>query len=164
MEEFMGNTGCCGTDGAPGIKPKMKTIRIEARVDDKYKVAVQAGERTLYVDQPLVAGGEDAGASPMEYLFASLAGCIATTGRIIATQQKLDLKGMDIKVEGPLDLNIIYGKSRDGRPGVTGINVDVALDSTMSEMERQRFFAELRSRCPISDTIAAATPITITAV
>ena len=99
-----------------------------------------------------------------KYLFASLAGCIATTGRIIATQQNLDLKGMDIKVEGPLDLNIIYGKSKDGRPGVKGINVGVALDSAMSEMERQGFFEELRSRCPISDTIAAATPITITAV
>jgi putative redox protein len=160
----MSNTGCCGTDGAPGLKPKMKTIRIEARANDKYQVAVQAGERTLYVDQAVAVGGEGAGASPMEYLFASLAGCIATTARIIATQQKLDLKGMDIKVEGPLDLNIIYGKSREGRPGVTGINVGVVLDSTMSEMERQRFFAELRSRCPISDTIAVATPITITAV
>lgn len=160
----MSDTGCCGTGSTPGIKPKMKTIRIEARADDKYKVAVQAGERTLYVDQPLAAGGEGAGASPMEYLFASLAGCIATTGRIIATQQNLDLKGMDIKVEGPLDLNIIYGKSKDGRPGVRGINVSVALESAMSEMERQTFFEELRSRCPISDTIAAATPITITAI
>lgn len=160
----MSNTGCCGTGSTPGIKPKLKTIRIEARANDKYQVAVQAGERTLYVDQAVAVGGEGAGASPMEYLFASLAGCIATTGRIIASQRNLDLKGMDIKVEGPLDLNIIYGKSKDGRPGVKGINVGVALDSAMSEMERQTFFEELRSRCPISDTIAAATPITITAI
>jgi uncharacterized OsmC-like protein len=71
---------------------------------------------------------------------------------------------MDIKIEGSLDLNILSGKSKDGRAGVTGINVSVALDSAMSEIERQRFFRELRSRCPISDTIAAATPITITAI
>ena len=113
----MSNTGCCGTGSTPAIKPKMKTIRIEARADDKYKVAVKAGERTLYVDQPLVAGGNDAGASPMDYLFASLAGCIATTARIIANQQKLDLHGMDITVEGSLDLNILYGKSGDSRAG-----------------------------------------------
>ncbi len=74
---------------------KIKTIRIEARADDKYKVAVKAGERTLYVDQPLFVGGTDAGASPMEYLVSSLAGCIATTARIIANQKKLDLNGMD---------------------------------------------------------------------
>ena len=160
----MSDTGCCGTGGKPGTKSKIKTIRIEARADDKYQVAVKAGERTLYVDQPLFAGGTDAGASPMEYLFASLAGCIATTARIIATQQNLDLQGMDIKVEGSLDLGILYGKSRDSRPGVTGINVSVALDSAMSEVERKGFFEELRLRCPISDTIAAATPLTITAV
>jgi uncharacterized OsmC-like protein len=142
---------------------KIKTIRIEARADDKYKVAVKAGERTLYVDQPLVVGGTDAGARPMEYLFSSLAGCIATTARIIANQKKLDLNGMDINVEGSLDTDIIYGKSRAGRPGVTGIRVSVALDSSMSEMERKSFFEELRMRCPISDTIAAATPISIAA-
>ena len=62
----MSETGCCGAGSTPGIKPKLKTIRIEAKADDKYKVAVQAGERTLYVDQPLVAGGEGAGASPID--------------------------------------------------------------------------------------------------
>ena len=159
----MSATGCCGTGSTAGTKPKMKNIRIEARANNKYQVAVQTGERTLYVDQALSVGGEGAGANPMEYLFASLAGCIATTGRIIATQQNLDLQGMDIKIEGPLDLNVIYGKSRDGRPGVTGLNVSVALDSAMSEEERQGFLEELRSRCPIMDTIAAATPITIAA-
>lgn len=142
---------------------KMKTYSIEARADDNYKVAVKAGERTLIVDQPVFAGGGDDGASPMEYLFASLAGCIATTARIIANQKKLGLNGMDIKIEGPLDLDIIYGKSSAGRPGVSGIHVSVALDSEMSEMERKSFFEELRLRCPVSDTIAEATPITIAA-
>ena len=160
----MSTTGCCGTGGPPELNPKMKTIRIGAQANDKYKVAVQAGERTFYVDQAVAVGGEGAGANPMEYLFASLAGCIATTARIIATQQNLDLKGMDIKIEGALDLNFLYGKSRDGRSGVTGINVSVELDSAMSEPERLSFFEELRSRCPISDTIAAVTPITITSV
>lgn len=126
-------------------------------------IAVKAGDRTLYVDQPLFAGGSDTGASPMEYLFSSLAGCIVTTARIIAYQKKLNLNGMDINIEGSLDLDIIYGKSTAGRPGVNGINVSVALDSEMSEMERKSFFEELRLRCPVSDTIAEATPITIAA-
>ncbi len=160
----MSNIACCGTGSTPGIKPKMKSISIEARANDKFKVAVKTGDHTLYVDQPLSGGGEGAGPNPIQYLFTSLAGCIATTARIIATQQNFDLKSMDIRVEGSLDMNIISGKSKDGRPGVTGINVSVALESAMSEMERQRFFEELRSRCPISDTIAGATPITITAV
>lgn len=39
-----------------------------------------------------------------------------------------------------MDLAIIYGKSTDGRPGVTCINVSIAVDSEMSEMERKSFF------------------------
>ncbi|MFP5212336.1 MAG: OsmC family protein [Acidobacteriota bacterium] len=142
---------------------RMKTVCIEARADGRYKVAVKAGERTLYVDQPLFVGGTDAGASPMEYLFASLAGCIATTARIIADQKKLSLDGMDIKVEGSLDTGIIYGKSEEGRAGLTGVHVSVALDSSMSEVERKAFLEELLRRCPVSDTIAEATPLSITA-
>jgi uncharacterized OsmC-like protein len=39
----------------------------------------------------------------MEYLFASLAGCIATTARTIANQKQLDLNGMDsLKAGAPV--------------------------------------------------------------
>lgn len=134
---------------------------MSATADDKYKVTVTAGERTLYVDQPQFAGGSNAGATPMDYLFASLAGCLATTARIIATQKKLDLRGMTITVEGSLDLDIIYGKSRDSRPGLTGLHVTLALDAAMGAEEREDFLAELRLRCPVYDSIKAATPVTL---
>jgi len=142
---------------------KMRTYAIEAKSDDRYKVEVTAGARTLCVDQPAFAGGADAGATPLDYLFASLAGCIATTARIIANQQNLVLNGMEIKIDGSLDLDILSGKCTAGRPGVTGINVGVTLDSEMSEAERKSFLEELRSRCPVYDTIAAATSITLDA-
>lgn len=140
---------------------KMKTYRIAARADDKYQLAVTAGERTFHIDQPLLAGGGDAGASPMEHLFAALAGCIATTARIIATQKKLSLNGMDISVEGALDLDIIYGKSSEGRPGLSGITVTLALDSAMSDTEQKSFLEEIHARCPLMDTVAAATPLAV---
>ena len=141
---------------------KLKTVRIEANADEKFKVAVTAGDRTFYVDQQIKVGGTDAGASPIDHLFASLAGCIATTARIMATQKQITLNGMDIKVEGSLDTHVIYGKSMEGRPGVTGIQVSVGLDSSMSQIEQREFLEELRSRCPVWDTISAATPITLT--
>ena len=143
---------------------KNRTYSIEARSDGRFKVAVTAGERVLYVDQPVFAGGTDAGATPMDHLLSSLAGCIATTARIIAQQKKLMLNGMDIRIDASLDLDIIYGKSTDGRPGVTGMDVSLAFDSEMSEVERNAFLAELQSRCPVFDTIAAVTPMRLTAL
>ena len=140
---------------------KMKTISVEAKLDEKFKVEVKAGEQIMIVDQPKAGGGTDAGASPLEYLFASLAGCIGTVARIIAMQKRIPLRGMNIKVEGALDLETLLGKSRENRAGFTGIKVMLAIDSDMSREQKEEFVKEIDSRCPISDNIVNITPVVI---
>jgi putative redox protein len=140
---------------------KIKTVSIAATSDEKYKVEVKTGDRIIYVDQPQVFGGTDVGPSPMEYLLTSLAGCIATTTRIMADQKKIKLIGMNMKLEGALDPAIIYGKSKEGRAGLTGIKVTLDIDSDMSKEEKEAFVKEMESRCGVSDNIANATPLII---
>jgi uncharacterized OsmC-like protein len=138
---------------------KMKTVSIEAKLGEKFKVEVKAGNHTLYVDQPQAGGGADEGPNPIEYLFTSLAGCIATAARIIAIQKRIKLNGMDMKIEGVFDTEIILGKSKENRPGVTGINVTLNIDSDMTKEEKKAFVEEIESRCPVSDNIENATPV-----
>jgi uncharacterized OsmC-like protein len=140
---------------------KMKTISVEAKLDEKFKIEVKAGEHLMFVDQPKAGGGTDAGATPLEYLFASLAGCIGTIARIIAMQKRIPLRGMDIKVEGALDLETLLGKSRENRAGFTGIKVILAIDADMSRQQKEEFIKELDSRCPVSENIANNTPVVI---
>jgi uncharacterized OsmC-like protein len=140
---------------------KMKTVSIEAKLGEKFKVEVKAGNHTLYVDQPQAGGGADEGPNPIEYLFTSLAGCIATAARIIAIQKRIKLNGMDMKIEGVFDTEIILGKSKENRPGVTGINVTLNIDSDMTKEEKKAFVEEIESRCPVSDNIENATPVKI---
>ena len=139
----------------------MKTVSIEAKLGEKFKVEVKAGNHTLYVDQPQAGGGADEGPNPLEYLFTSLAGCIATAARIIAIQKRIKLNGMDMKIEGVFDTEIILGKSKENRPGVTGINVTLNIDSDMTKEEKKAFVEEIESRCPVSDNIENATPVKI---
>ena len=139
----------------------MKTVSIEAKLGEKFKVEVKAGNHTLYVDQPQAGGGADEGPNPIEYLFTSLAGCIATAARIIAIQKRIKLNGMDMKIEGVFDTEIILGKSKENRPGVTGINVTLNIDSDMTKEEKKAFVEEIESRCPVSDNIENATPVKI---
>jgi uncharacterized OsmC-like protein len=143
---------------------KMKTISIEAKLDEKFKIEVKAGEHLMVVDQPKAGGGTDAGATPLEYLFASMAGCIGTVARIIAMQQRIPLKGMDIKVEGALDLDTLLGKSRENRAGFTGIKVRIEIDADMTRQQKEEFVKEIDSRCPVSDNIANITPVIIEVV
>ena len=140
---------------------KMKTIGIEAKLDEKFKIEVKAGDHIMYVDQTKAGGGTDAGATPLEYFFASLAGCMGTVARIVANQKRINLKGMNIKVEGAFDLETLLGKSKENRAGFTGIKVTLNIDSDMSKEEKDAFVHEVESRCPVSDNIANTTPLTI---
>jgi len=140
---------------------KMKTIGIAAKLDEKFKIEVKAGDHTMYIDQTKAGGGTDAGATPLEYFFASLAGCIGTIARIVANQKRIKLNGMDIKVEGAYDVETLLGKSKESRAGFTGIKVTLNIDSDMSKEEKETFIHEVESRCPVSDNIANTTPIVI---
>jgi len=143
---------------------KMKTIGIEAKLDDKFKIEVKAGDHIMYVDQTKAGGGTDAGATPLEYFFASLAGCIGTVARIVANQKRIKLNGMDIKVEGAFDLETLLGKSKENRAGFAGIKVTLTIDSDMSKEEKDAFVHEVESRCPVSDNIANITTVEIEVV
>lgn len=143
---------------------KMKTVSIEAKLGGQFKVEVKAGNHTLYVDQPQAGGGADGGPNPIEYLFASLAGCIGTAARIIAKQKRINLNGMDMKIEGVFDTEIILGKSKENRPGLAGINVTLNIDSDMTKEEKEAFVAEIERRCPVSDNIENVTPVKVEVV
>jgi len=41
----MSDPVCCGTASSSAIKPKMNTIAVEAKADDKFQVAVKAAVR-----------------------------------------------------------------------------------------------------------------------
>jgi putative redox protein len=142
---------------------KMKTISIVAKLNEKFKVEVKAGERIIYVDQSAAAGGTDEGPNPLEYFFTSLAGCLATAARIMADQKKIKLQGMDMKIEGAFDTEILLGKSTANRAGMTGVRVILNMDSDMSREEKEAFVKEMVRRCPVSDNIANITPVIIEA-
>lgn len=143
---------------------KMKTLSIAAKLDEKFKIEVKAGDHVMNIDQTKAGGGTDAGPTPLEYFFASLAGCIGTIARIIANQKRITLNGMDIKVEGAYDVETLLGKSKESRAGFTGIKVSLNIDSGMSKEEKETFIREVKSRCPVSDNITNTTPIVIEVV
>src|SRR5262249_52932753 len=52
-----------------------------------YATALMAGHHALTADEPVKAGGTDAGPSPHELLCAALAGCTAITLRMYAQRK-----------------------------------------------------------------------------
>lgn len=138
----------------------IKQVQVEAHLGDRFKIESRIGNHTLVVDQPKTGGGEDAGPTPLEYFFLSLAGCIGTIGRIAAKQKRINLRGMDVKVSGELNVEGLMGRNPGQPSGFGGITVTVKIDADMTKEEKEAFLHEVDLRCPVSDNIHNATPMT----
>ena len=138
-----------------------KTVTVESKLDEKLVITSDIRGHKVIVDQPAAAGGTDTGPTPLELVFAALAGCIGTIGRIVAMQERIDLKGMTIKVEGDLDTDGLLGKPIEGRIGFEGLTITVDVDADLSDEEKMAFIHKVDRRCPVSENLLHATPIKV---
>lgn len=142
-----------------GEKMPKKTVTIESKLNEKFVIETDVRGHKIIMDQPVNVAGTDTGATSLELVLVSLAGCIGTIGRIVAMQQRIALRGMEIKVEGELDTDGLLGKPVDGRIGFEGITVSVNVDADLTDAEKEAFIHEVDRRCPISENLLNATPI-----
>jgi uncharacterized OsmC-like protein len=139
----------------------IKTVQVNMSLGPKFEMEGRVRGHTLRVDQPATSGGEDKGPTPLEYFFVSLAGCLGTLGRIVANQRRLSLRSMEVQIQGPLDVEVLLGKGSEGRVGFQEIKALVKIDGDMTPDEKREFVHEIDRRCPISDNISAATPLSV---
>jgi putative redox protein len=99
---------------------------------------VQVREHQLTVDEPLDAGGDDAGPDPQELLAASLASCTAITMEMYAAR-----KGWDI---GHVEVDVEYSPAERGCPTKFELVVRLADNLPEDQVERLRVIA---AKCPV---------------
>jgi putative redox protein len=137
----------------------MKKVSVTSVMKDKFAIESEIRGHSVVVDQPKTDGGDDRGPTPLEYFFVSLAGCVATTARIIANQKRIKFRELLIETAGDFDSRVLLGKPSDTRSGFTGITVTVEMDSGLTKEEKEDFLKEIESRCPVSDNVANTTPV-----
>jgi len=138
----------------------MKKVEIRAVMGAGMKIECSTGRHTVLIDQPKPAGGTDAGPTPLEHLFCSLAGCIGSIARIVAHQKKIALRGIEITVSGELDVDTLLGKSKQNRAGFSGIKVQARIDADLTPEQKAAFLHEVDERCPVSDNLRQVTTVT----
>jgi uncharacterized OsmC-like protein len=138
-----------------------KTVAVESTLGEKFVIKSDIRGHEVVIDQPANAAGTDTGPTPLELMLASLAGCIGTIGRIVAMQKRIELRGMNIKVEGEIDVDGLLGKPIDGRIGFEGLTITADIDADMTAAEKEAFLHEVDRRCPVSENLLNATPIQV---
>ena len=130
-----------------------KTVTTTASWKGGMRTEAQASGHNMIIDQPQAGGGQNAGPNPMEYLLLALAGCLGTIAAIIANQERIQLDGFNVSIEGDYDPAFLLGKTQEGRAGFTEVRVKVEIEADMTDEEKQAFFHRVDARCPISDNM-----------
>ncbi len=113
--------------------------------------------------KPKAAGGTDEGPNPLQYFLFSLAGCIASIGRIAAQQRKIELRGMKVNIEAGMNAAGLMGKPTEDRVGFQSFTVKAEIDADMAAEEKQAFLDEVCARCPVHDNIMRTSVVEHTA-
>ena len=136
-----------------------KCISVNAEMGEGFAVEALLGEHRVVIDQPVAARGTGQGPTPLEYFLFALAGCIGTIGRIAAMQQKIELRGMKITVEGDYNPAGLLGKPSEDRTGFQQIRIEAEIDADMSDAEKKVFLDEICERCPLHDNTRLETSV-----
>ena len=114
-------------------------MRVTAvRDGGSFKHAVQVRDHTLTVDEPVSAGGTDAGPDPQELLAVSLASCTAITMEMYAAR-----KGWDI---GHVEVDVEYSPAERGCPTKFELVMRLPDDLPAEQVER---LAVIAAKCPV---------------
>lgn len=116
------------------------------------RVGLTVGGHELLADEPVAAGGEDAGPDPYGYLLAALGACKTMTVRLYAdrkgwalTHTRVELRHDRIHADDCADC-----ETKQGR--VDQIEVSLAFEGDLDDEQRTRL-AEIAEMCPVHRTL-----------
>jgi len=120
----------------------------------RYAQKISVGHHLLQADEPIEAGGLDAGPDPYELLLAALGSCISITLRMYADRKQWPLEDVEVR--------LTYGKIHaddcttcDGELKlIDAIEVQLSLVGDLSEAQRRRLM-EISERCPVHRTLSS---------
>ncbi len=106
----------------------------------RYQQEVRLGQHSLIADEPVSAGGEDAGPAPFDFLMAGLGACTSMTLRMYAERKEWPLTGISVSLSH--DRIEVDGMLRER------ITRTIDLNGSLSEAQRTRLL-EIAGKCPV---------------
>ena len=137
--------------------------KIDAKNDGTDRTVVSCRDFSFIIDEPVIAGGENSGPTPVEYLIGSLAGCMGVVCNKVAREMNLEVSSIRFEVEGDIDTDRFMGKpgSEEKRSGYTEIRVKIDADVNADAQTKYRWLKAVKERCPVSDNISNMTPVRV---
>ena len=153
-----------GLAGKIQQRPDVAATKWSARVNWKGGFRSEAKIREfgpLTSDEPAQLGGTDTGPNPVEQVLAALGNCLAVGYAANASAAGIELRDVNIELEGDLDLHTFLGLAPQGNAGYDNISVRVSIDSDASAEEIEALHQKVVGTSPVGHTLSRAVPVRI---
>lgn len=115
----------------------------------------------LDADEPPLLLGEDKGPNPVEYLLKGLAACVTTSLVFHAAAKGIEIRGVESRLEGDLDLRGFLGISNEVPVGYEKIRMVFKIDADISKDEKEELIKMGQKYSPVFNTVTNATPVVV---
>ena len=121
-------------------------------------------EFSFETDHPEVFASEDHGATPVELVLVGLASCLTAGVAAVAQNRGIQLRSVEAKLEGKMDLQGILGIDEEVRNGYDDIKVTFRIDADASKKDIEALVAQSQKRSAVYDIVTNPTNVTVEVV
>lgn len=127
---------------------------VTIRAGNSLRNDIEAGPHRFVADEPLSAGGTDAGPTPYDLLSSALGVCTSMTLRVVANREHIPLEGVEITIEN----DRMYAKDcadcTSAAAYIHRFTVIIKLIGNLTPEQRERMLA-VAKRCPVNKTLVS---------
>jgi len=134
--------------------PEPGTVVVTASGDGTYTQQVTTATHELLVDEPVEAGGADAGPNPYELLLASLGSCTAITLRMYANRKGFPLTRATIWLRHDRIHAEDCAKCETERGMLSRITREIELEGELDDDQRAKLML-IADKCPVHRTLSS---------
>lgn len=109
----------------------------------------------LEADEAQVLLGEDVGPNPVEYLLNALTACVTSSIVYHAAARNIEIRGIESKVDGDIDLRGFLGISEEVPVGYKEIRISFKIDADLSDKEKEELIEMGKKYSPVFNTVFA---------
>lgn len=136
----------------------------QATVKDFYGALAEDDTREALnydIDEPPVLLGENRGANPVEYLLVGLSGCLTTAMVAHASAKGIELKSVQSRLEGDLDVQGFLGLSETIPVAYQEIRVSFKIEADISDQEKEQLVEMAQKYSPVFNSITRPVPVIV---
>ena len=136
----------------------------ETKIEGFHGLGQEQKHRSTFAfdaDHPEIFASEDHGITPVEFMLVGLASCLTAGVAAVAQNRGIQLRSVEARVEGTMDIQGILGIDSEVRNGYDDIKVTFNIDADASRKDIEALVAQSQKRSAVYDVITNPTNVTV---